>query len=95
MPESLKKWLRKPSAPNSPTRVQSGRKSRGDKSSAIASTLKDLQEIKVETRKARRVVEMLESWLRDESGYDEKTWPKLKKSLERALECEDSAKHET
>ncbi len=63
--------------------MQSGRKSRGDKSSAIASTLNDPQEIKVETRKARRVVEMLESCLRDESGYDEKTWPKLKKSIER------------
>jgi hypothetical protein len=76
--------MRKPAAAaKSRNRTKSGRESTAGISAAIASTLKDLQEMKVETPKARTVVEMLESWLRDESGYDEKTWPKLKKSLER------------
>jgi hypothetical protein len=75
--------MRKPSAAKSQRRIKSGRKSPTAKSAAIASTLEGLHELKVETRKAKQLVEMLESWLRDESGYDEKTWPILTKSLER------------
>jgi hypothetical protein len=29
------------------------------------------------------VIALLEEWLRDESGYDEETWPELKKALDR------------
>ena len=32
---------------------------------------------------AAAVRDLLKSWLEDESGYDEETWPKLKKALER------------
>jgi hypothetical protein len=28
------------------------------------------------------VISLLRSWLADESGYDERTWPKLKKALD-------------
>jgi hypothetical protein len=75
--------MRRPSAAKSQRRIQSGRKSPTAKSTAITSTLEGLHEMTVETPKAKQVVELLESWLRDESGYDEKTWPILKKSLER------------
>ncbi len=29
------------------------------------------------------VIALLDRWLRDESGYDEETWPELKKALDR------------
>ena len=32
--------------------------------------------------KNRRLIKTLQSWLADESGYDEETWPWLKKALE-------------
>jgi hypothetical protein len=28
------------------------------------------------------LINLLRSWLADESGYDEETWPKLKKALD-------------
>lgn len=34
-------------------------------------------------KQAKRAIELLESWSRDDSGYDEQTWPKLKRALER------------
>src|SRR5436190_1371202 len=30
-----------------------------------------------------KIIALLDSWLKDESGYDERTWPILKKALER------------
>jgi hypothetical protein len=30
-----------------------------------------------------KLIALLDSWLKDESGYDERTWPILKKALER------------
>lgn len=32
--------------------------------------------------KNRRLKKLIQSWLNDESGYDEETWPWLKKVLE-------------
>jgi hypothetical protein len=32
--------------------------------------------------KTRRLMKLLKSWMDDESGYDEETWPWLKKALE-------------
>ncbi len=29
------------------------------------------------------VIALLDEWLQDESGYDEETWPELKKALDR------------
>lgn len=34
-------------------------------------------------KKNAKAIALLESWLADESGYDEKTWPRLKRSIER------------
>jgi hypothetical protein len=34
------------------------------------------------TPKAAKVLSLLKSWLKDDSGYDERTWPKLKQSLD-------------
>ena len=32
--------------------------------------------------KTRKLLRLIRSWLEDESGYDEETWPQLKKALE-------------
>jgi hypothetical protein len=29
------------------------------------------------------VIALLDEWLKDESGYDEETWPELKEALDR------------
>ena len=31
----------------------------------------------------KEVIALLDEWLKDESGYDEETWPELKKALDR------------
>lgn len=49
---------------------------------SIAATLAKLEEIEPKTSKAKKVVALLKSWLEDESGYDERTWPLLKRALE-------------
>ena len=32
--------------------------------------------------KARKLTKLLDTWLADESGYDERVWPQLKKAIE-------------
>jgi len=32
--------------------------------------------------KARKLGKLLDTWLADESGYDERVWPQLKKAIE-------------
>ena len=63
-------------------RVTSQRGSKSAKHAAIAATLNSIEQIDAESRKATGVIELLKSWLEDDSGYDEKTWPKLKKALD-------------
>lgn len=36
----------------------------------------------VQQAKNEAAVRLLKEWLRDESGYDEETWPKLKEAIE-------------
>lgn len=48
----------------------------------IISAQEALQQIKPASVKAAQVVSLLSSWLADESGYDEETWPQLKKALD-------------
>ena len=48
---------------------------------AAAAALERLRGIEPRRRKGARVIALLRSWLEDESGYDEETWPQLKKSL--------------
>jgi hypothetical protein len=47
----------------------------GDNGEAISS--------KERMRRNTKVIELLETWLKDESGYDEETFPALKKALEK------------
>lgn len=48
----------------------------------ITRTLAQLDRIKPKTAKAAKALALLQSWLADESGYDEVVWPRLKKVLE-------------
>jgi hypothetical protein len=48
----------------------------------VEATLAALDKLKPPHAKAESVIELLRSWLQDQSGYDEETWPKLKKALQ-------------
>jgi hypothetical protein len=48
---------------------------------AISATLDRINQIEPQTPKAARVIALLRGWLKDKSGYDEKTWPALKTAL--------------
>jgi len=37
----------------------------------------------IEGESPAKIIALLNSWLKDESGYDERTWPVLKKALEK------------
>ncbi|HVC97174.1 MAG TPA: hypothetical protein VND64_26075 [Pirellulales bacterium] len=50
---------------------------------SIAQTLVALDQMAPQSPKAKRLAAVLRGWLTDESGYDEETWPKLKKALDR------------
>ena len=43
---------------------------------------KSLPKSSVSRSKTHKLVRLLDSWLADESGYDERVWPRLKKSIE-------------
>ena len=49
---------------------------------AITATLNEMNQIQPGTPKAVKVLSLLKSWLKDDSGYDERTWPKLKQALD-------------
>ena len=66
----------------SPNRPRSG----ATHPAAIAAALKDISQIEPSSPRAAGVIALLKSWLNDESGYDEETWPKLKKALEEQRE---------
>jgi hypothetical protein len=66
------------------TRGESTKSSRGRK--RIAAVIAELDQIKPPSPKAADTIAVLKSWLADESGYDEKVWPGLKKALERRRE---------
>ncbi len=55
-------------------------KSRREK---IAATIAVIDEIKPPSAQAAKAIALLKSWLVDESGYDEETWPQLKEALDR------------
>ena len=57
-------------------------RSRTRQNSDIAAGLERLDELKPESDRAVGLIGLLRPWLADESGYDEQTWPKLKKGLE-------------
>ncbi len=42
-----------------------------------------LNQLRPANPKSAAVISLLKRWLADESGYDEETWPKLKKAIDR------------
>jgi hypothetical protein len=69
-----------PSRQSGPRQTRS--RSRAEHKAAIAATLERLDQLEPETAQAASLIALLRSWLTDESGYDEQTWPKLKKALD-------------
>ncbi len=55
---------------------------RASEDAAVAVALTDIKQLTPDSAKASQVLALLKSWLKDDSGYDEKTWPKLKKGLD-------------
>ena len=49
---------------------------------AVTAALKDINRLTPGSAKAAQTIALLKSWLKDDSGYDEQTWPKLKKALD-------------
>ena len=49
----------------------------------IAAAAAELDQIKTTLPKAANLIALLQSWLSDTSGYDEETWPKLNRALDR------------
>lgn len=59
---------------------KNGKKKRAQ---AIGDTLAELDRLEASAPNIKAVVQLFRGWLTDESGYDEETWPKLKKALNR------------
>jgi hypothetical protein len=49
----------------------------------VAATIEAIDQLRPVSHKGAAVVSMLKRWLTDDSGYDEETWPQLKKALDR------------
>jgi hypothetical protein len=52
----------------------------------IAAVVAELDQIRPPSARAAEAIALFKSWLTDESGYDEKVWPRLKKALEQERE---------
>lgn len=50
---------------------------------AISDTLAELDRLEAVSPTSKSLIRLFRDWLTDESGYDEQTWPTLKKALER------------
>ena len=48
----------------------------------IAAAISTLEQQQPATAEAAKAIALFKTWLADESGYDEKVWPRLKKALE-------------
>jgi hypothetical protein len=73
--ESMKKAM-----PSRRRRPRSSGKVTG-KQAAITAALDRINQIEPQTQKSSRVIALLQTWLKDLSGYDERTWPALKTAL--------------
>ena len=65
-----------------PRRAKPPRRKKDTRQVRIAAEIDRIQQLPLENPQAAAMAKLLNSWLSDESGYDEKTWPKLKKSLD-------------
>lgn len=70
------------SAPKKPHRGQTRSTSKTEQKVAIKMALEKLDALVPETPKLARLIGLLRSWLTDETGYDERTLPKLMKTLD-------------
>jgi hypothetical protein len=52
----------------------------------IAAVVAELDQIRPRSARAAQAIALFKSWLTDESGYDEKVWPRLKRALEEERE---------
>ena len=59
------------------------RKATKKSTQAISDTLAELERLEAVSPRAKGLVELFRGWLTDESGYDEETWPHLKRALNR------------
>jgi hypothetical protein len=68
-----------------PTRRQKppARRAASAQQQKIAAALAELDQLAPKSAKAAKAIALFKSWLQDESGYDEQTWPRLKKALDR------------
>ncbi|MHB1423642.1 MAG: hypothetical protein ACYC3I_10700 [Gemmataceae bacterium] len=70
------------SEPKPSRRGQTRSTSKAEQKVAIKMALEQLDALVPETPKLARLIVLLRSWLTDESGYDERTMPKLMKALD-------------
>ena len=68
--------------PKTPRHKHSGSRLKAEQKAAIKATLNSLDQMEPATSNAAELIALLRSWLSDESGYDERTWPKLKNALD-------------
>lgn len=47
----------------------------------IADAIAYLDKLEKDVPRARQLAELLKSWLKDDSGYDEVAWPELRRAL--------------
>jgi hypothetical protein len=71
-----------PSTSKSANRRSSPSSTRSQHKAAIKAALESLAAVESPSPRAAALVELLRSWLKDDSGYDERTWPILKKALD-------------
>ena len=72
--------MKKPATPSRRRRPRASGKV-ASQQAAISATLDRINQIEPQTPKAAKVIAILQGWLTDKSGYDEKTWPALKTAL--------------
>jgi hypothetical protein len=70
------------SSSKKPRHMQSGSRVKAEQMAAIKATLERLDQLEPATSNSAGLIALLRSWLRNESGYDERTWPKLKDAFD-------------
>lgn len=57
-------------------------RSRESQDVSVTAALNDINRLTPVSAKGVQAIALLKSWLKDDSGYDEQAWPKLRKSLD-------------
>lgn len=65
------------------TRRTKTRKETHSHEEKIAATIAELDKLEPGSVEVAKAIALFKSWLEDDSGYDEKVWPQLKKALNR------------